>query len=304
MYDLNQIKPKAEFKYWFARKGITNQFDLFAQKPNSTGRIKQTRIGVCSIPLKSKDNITPDENFKDFDNVDFDAVKADFETFYKTRPEYVVGISVPKEKLRDPEENIAVYERLLTGCLLLQFNNDDKAIKAARRCLEWLRETDFYEAPASGNDRFHEAFPNGLIQHTLKVVNHIVALMQLRKFCSVAPYEAVLVALVHDWCKIGIYEQYLRNVKDETTGVWSHVSAYRYKSSEWPYGHGCSSMVLAKKYLQLTEEMALAIRWHMSAYSVAQNESYDLSEASSKFPMVHLLQWADQASVTIYGQEV
>jgi hypothetical protein len=234
------------------------------------------------------------------DTVDYDGIAKAFDDFKSSRPEYIVGMAVPKEIIETSGDNIVFFEELVYGCMLLTVKNEGKAIKIAQKYLDWLRTTDFAVAPAS--TVFHDAIPEGLLRHHLRTVNHIVALLELRRFKDVEAHEIILAGLLHDVCKVHLYEKYLRNVKDEATGVWSQVPAYRYRASPTPLGHGCSSLYISKKYFNLTMEQALAIRWHMGAWNVAQTESYDLSEANN-YPMVQLLQWADQASVTTYGQE-
>jgi len=301
MFDLSKIKPKSSFKYWFARQHITDLFDIFVCETDDAGETKYTRIGRCGTLLKNKYCITPDKNFKDYESINFDAIKSDFNDFFN-RPEYIIGIPVPKEILETTGINAATYEKLIAGCMLLHENDEEKALNNAKVYLDWLKETDFFVAPWS--TRFHDAEPEGLLKHTLRVVNHAIALMHLKKFSGVVLHEAILAALVHDLSKIGIYKSYLKNVKDDETGLWSKVPAYQYKTSDWPLTHGVTSMYLAGKFFKLSLEQNLAIRYHMGAFHMSQNDLSELSEANTRFPMVHLLQWSDSFSITIYGEEV
>lgn len=171
----------------------------------------------------------------------------------------------------------------------------EKAEKLTERCLKWLSNTDFYIAPAS--TVYHDSEPCGLLKHTLRVVDKMIELLSLPSFSRVARHEAVLTALVHDWCKIDFYEQYMKNVKDDVTGVWNKVPAYRYKGTDLPFGHGVTSMFMAQKFFKLSTEQALAIRWHMGEYGVSQKESHDLMDANEKYPIVLLLQFADRLSI-------
>jgi hypothetical protein len=222
--------------------------------------------------------------------------------FKSHRPEYVVGMPIPLDVINTSGDNAAIYEELIIGCLLLQYQDDEKALKVATRFLVWLRSEDFYTAPAS--TRFHDSEPEGLLKHSLRTVNNAIMLMGLKKFAHVVPHEAILCAAIHDISKVGVYEQYLRNVKDEEAGTWSQVPSYRYKTSEFPFGHSTASMYLGQKYFpDLSMEQVLALRHHMYSYGIAQSETSDLSDACSRYPLVHLIQWADQSSITLYGQE-
>lgn len=163
---------------------------------------------------------------------------------------------------------------------------------------KWIKETDFFKAPAS--TRFHGSFEGGLCQHHLDVYNETVDLIKLDKFKTIDPASAYLVALVHDYCKIGLYTPYLRNVKNEETGKWEQVQAFRYDKPQYPFGHGVTSMYLAQQFIPLSREQSLAIRWHMGEYNVCKNEESELQEARDRYPLVLLLQTADRFSITNY----
>ena len=166
--------------------------------------------------------------------------------------------------------------------------------------LKWLHSTDFYTAPASS--RYHESFQHGLLIHSLRVFNALVDIMWgVPSFASkVVPSEAVLCALVHDWCKIGYYESYEKNVKNEATGQWEKQTAYRINQRNIALGHGVTSMFLISRFLVLSPDCALAIRWHMGEYNVADNEVNELQKANSEVPLVYLLQFADRLACTDY----
>ena len=166
------------------------------------------------------------------------------------------------------------------------------------RLMSWMSLTDFFTAPAS--TRFHGSFEGGLCEHHIDVYNETVDLLTLDKFKDVNPVSAYLVALVHDFCKIGVYESYMRNVKNEETGRWEQVQAFRYDKPQYPFGHGVTSMYLISQFIRLTREEALAIRWHMSEYNCCKNEEGELQEARDRYPLVLLLQTADRMSITAY----
>lgn len=47
--------------------------------------------------------------------------------------------------------------------------------------------------------------------------------------------------------------------------------------------------------------MALAIRWHMGRWNVVDSEVNDLQTANENYPMVHMIQFADQLSIVNYN---
>lgn len=193
----------------------------------------------------------------------------------------------------DTRANIDVYNGILSSTFERR-GVDPSSV------LSWLASSDFYKAPAS--TRFHDSFFGGLLYHHLNVYNNMVDLLKLEKFKSLE-YDIdsiALVALTHDWCKIGLYEEYLRNVKNEETGRWEKVPAYRRYNFQFPFGHGVSSMYLIQKFINLTIDEALAIRWHMGSYQVDEHEQSELQEACDNYPLVRMIQFADQLACTNY----
>lgn len=167
------------------------------------------------------------------------------------------------------------------------------------KVLDWIESSDFYECPAS--TRYHDASPQGLLYHTLRVYNQMLDIIKLPKFTSVDLDSAALCCLVHDWCKIGMYEKYQKNVKDDNTGKWHKEDAYKYKETKpCALGHGVSSMFIASQHFKLTEDECLAIRWHMGAWQVTPQEMPDLRQANEKSPLVHLVQFSDQLAIVDY----
>lgn len=197
----------------------------------------------------------------------------------------------------------AVYETLLEQCCKARYGEDSTVHE---KMFEWIRTTDMYTAPASS--RYHEAFSGGLLVHSLKVYNESMDLLNLPRFVRSNDDEAgqqmkvsaAILALVHDWCKIGLYESYQKNVKNEQTGQWEKVDAFRKHQRGIPLGHGTSSMFLASKFFRLSAEEALAIRWHMGRWYVTDSEIDELQLANENYPLVHLLQFADQLSIVNY----
>lgn len=178
------------------------------------------------------------------------------------------------------------------------FEEKEATDKQWDRFKTWITQTDFFEAPAS--TRFHGSFEGGLCEHHVDVYNETVDLLKLDKFKDVDPTSAYLVALVHDFCKIGLYVPYTRNVKNDDTGQWERVQAFKYDKPQYPFGHGVTSMYLANQFIRLTREEALAIRWHMSEYNCCDNELSELQEARDRYPLVLLLQTADRMSIAAY----
>lgn len=212
----------------------------------------------------------------------------------------IVGTVGVKAKVTDTslDDLVDQYERLIGEIVFHRYPNET-GMRCLRPLLNWLRSTDFYRAPAS--TRYHESIAGGLLVHTLNVYNNILELRKAEQFSSVDIYSAALVALVHDWCKIDYYEAYEKNVKNESTGQWEKQTAFRVNQRSIPLGHGVASMFLAERFFKLTPDEALAIRWHMNRFRVCEDELNELQKANEKYPLVHLIQFADELSITEYA---
>lgn len=194
------------------------------------------------------------------------------------------------------------YDKLIAELIYRKYkdyNDEDITKKYIAKLVNWLHSTDFYTAPAS--TRYHESIVGGLLVHTLNVYNNVIELRHSHQFDMTDLYSAVLVALVHDWCKIGLYEPYEKNVKNDKTGQWEKQIAFKVNQTGIPLGHGVASMFLANRFFRLTTEEALAIRWHMGRFRVCDDEINEFQLANEKYPLVHLIQFADQLSITDYA---
>jgi hypothetical protein len=161
------------------------------------------------------------------------------------------------------------------------------------RLLNWLvNKTDFFTAPAS--TRYHGACKCGLVMHSLNVYHALKKLNDEEKLCS--EETIALVALCHDFCKIDYYRVSTRNKKNEKTGQWETVPFYAVED-KLPYGHGEKSVFIIERFLHLTTEEAMAIRWHMGGFDVsARGGSYDISEAYRQYPLAVMTHVADLMS--------
>lgn len=206
--------------------------------------------------------------------------------------------SILGQKVVSAENPVQDYLELMKEITYERASSEAVAEKSWRRFMDWISKTDFFSAPAS--TRFHGSFEGGLVEHHLDVYNEIVDLLTLPKFKDVNPASAYLVALVHDFCKIGLYDPYFRNVKNDVTGQWEQVQAFKYDKPQYPFGHGVSSMYLATQFFRLSREESLAVRWHMGSYRCATEDFSELQDSNERYPLVLLLQFADQLSITAY----
>ena len=218
--------------------------------------------------------------------------------------------------LFNSEVKINWYESLLAKAIIERATQRDHSITDTnyakvfpyiKNILEWLRKTDFYTSPAS--TKYHDARHGGLLDHTLEAYVQLVGLKSVPKFESVVNkqwWSAVFAILTHDWCKIGRYESYYKNVKNNDTGEWTQVLAYKLKEDDVTrFGHGTQSLIMAMQVcnsplLSLTFEEMAAIRWHMDAWDIGHYDDADLHKCNEKIPMVRMIQFADQLAITTY----
>ena len=160
----------------------------------------------------------------------------------------------------------------------------------AEELLEWLESTDFFEAPAS--TKFHGAYHGGLLEHSLNVCRELLE-SDINK--SVSTESLVICGLLHDVCKAGVYHPETKRRRDPDTGRWEDYQGYTF-SDPFPFGHGEKSVCLIARFIGLTKEEALAIRWHMGPYDdAAGSHAYKDARryANQRYPLVIALHDAD-----------
>ena len=163
--------------------------------------------------------------------------------------------------------------------------------------IEFIEKTDFFTAPAS--TRFHGSFEGGLLEHSMKVyeiLKHKVKNSVLD--LNVSDDTLIIIALLHDICKVNFYKVDYRNAKNER-GEWEKVPYYTVDDTI-PYGHGEKSVMMITEYMKLTVEEKYCIRWHMGF--TEPKEAYNtLGQAFKKFPLALILHEADLEATYFYN---
>ena len=163
--------------------------------------------------------------------------------------------------------------------------------------IQFLEKSDFYKAPAS--TRFHGSFEGGLLEHSMKVyeiLKHKVKNSVLD--LNVSDDTLIIIALLHDICKVNFYKVDYRNAKNER-GEWEKVPYYTVDDTI-PYGHGEKSVMMITEYMKLTFEEKYCIRWHMGF--TEPKEAYNtLGQAFKKFPLALILHEADLEATYFYN---
>lgn len=166
-----------------------------------------------------------------------------------------------------------------------------------RNCSLGLKNR-LFTAPAS--TKYHGSIEEGLVMHSLNVYEmfHEEVLNRAKRYSGVdtlddAEEEKVAIcALLHDLCKVNFYQKAYRNQKDND-GNW-HKVAYYTIDNQFCYGHGEKSVWLIQRFMKLTTEESVIIRWHMGGFDDSvKGGSYDLNGAWTKYPLGMLLHTAD-----------
>ena len=163
--------------------------------------------------------------------------------------------------------------------------------------INWLTKSDFFKAPAS--NRYHGAVEAGLLEHSLAVHKNLDRIIKSSIFdmdATIKSDSVIITSLLHDVCKANFYTVSQRNAKNEETGKWEKVDYYTIED-KFPYGHGEKSVYIINEFIHLSVEEAMAIRWHMGAWSASgYADQQALSGAMEKYPLILALQTADQAA--------
>ena len=175
--------------------------------------------------------------------------------------------------------------------------------KGMHDLVEYLEHgTDFFEAPAS--TKHHCAYVGGLAEHSLNV--HGVLVQLVETFGTRIPYDSIAItALLHDVCKTNFYVREQAWRKDDR-GKWESYTRWGINDL-LPLGHGEKSLFIISKFIQLSDEEAAAIRWHMGAWTDGVTSSYTLGKAYNaavdKYQLVMLLATADNLATHLIEKE-
>ena len=180
--------------------------------------------------------------------------------------------------------------------------------------LKWLETSDFFEAPASA--KYHMAIPGGLCRHSINVYKRLKGLLDYAygESCPFNEETIAIVSLLHDVCKIDCYDLGWKNqktydsekveaadrwqIKHDAAGdfIWESVPQYVF-NERFVFGHGEKSVYLIRNLMDLSNEEAVAIRFHMGAWQ--DGEKQDAGKAFAWKPLAFWLHMADSAATCI-----
>ena len=153
--------------------------------------------------------------------------------------------------------------------------------------VEELDKIGFFTAPASL--KYHGAYEGGLFDHSLAVAEALVNLTEKLGLNWSTPQSARIVGMYHDLCKC---DNYKREPFDEN---------FIYNPDILIPDHGTKSVIMTQKYIDLTDEEIVCIRWHMGAYETDPKMWNYYGRAIEEYPNVLYTHTADMIASKIVG---
>ena len=157
--------------------------------------------------------------------------------------------------------------------------------------MEYLEAAGFYEAPASKGH--HGAYKGGLFDHSLEVTYELMKLTDKLGLKWERKESPAIVGMMHDLCKIDAYI-----MVPDLKGKLGYC--YEYNRQQLLDGHGEKSCIMALKYIDLTDEEIMCIRYHMGAFE-GEKKWDKYSAAVAKYPNVLYTHTADMIASQIKG---
>lgn len=146
-------------------------------------------------------------------------------------------ITIEQEKMEDKEYVRIVFETIIKR-------------KGKEKLLAVMEDHGYFRVPAS--TKHHLNVTGGLARHSINVTNRMLNMPGMQEY----ELESIMICgLLHDLCKMDAYKL--------TPAGWT------YNEEKFPMGHGEKSVFIIMNSMKLTDEEALAIRWHMGGWDDA-----------------------------------
>ena len=154
--------------------------------------------------------------------------------------------------------------------------------------VKYLDEISFFEKPAT--NQFEFSYAGGLCEQALKECHELGVLCTAYAPDRYSEEDIIKVALLRNIYRAEMYELYSRNIRNEITGQWETVLAYRLSENRRMYGDvGLSSYLIIRNFFELTTEQVEAI---IQTASV-NNYSVDIRGVTKKYPLIALVKMAE-----------
>ena len=145
---------------------------------------------------------------------------------------------------------------------------------------KYLDKTDYFNKPAT--TQYFKAYAGGLCQYSLDLYYELAQLVNAYCTGTYTEEDVIKVALFKDIYKAELFEAYSKNVKNELTGQWESVLAYKYSENRPVYGDlAFSSYMVARKFVDQTEPGTSSLPRCVPYYPIDVSTSQTLARTTS-----------------------
>jgi hypothetical protein len=179
-----------------------------------------------------------------------------------------------------------IYQNKLNYLQLLNKLNVDLT-----ELYKYLDAVDYFNKPAS--HQYFKAYAGGLCQYALDLYFELCQLVNAYFPGKYTEVDVIKVALFRDLYRAELYESYLKSVKNDSTGAWDQVPAFKYSEHRSTFGDlNFNSYMIAKRYIDFTDEQIEAILQSNARSDYAG----DIHTIMRDYPLVTLTKMADLAT--------
>lgn len=154
--------------------------------------------------------------------------------------------------------------------------------------ITWMNDNDFYGTPCS--TKYHLCQEGGLAIHSINVYEAMLKLRDsLGMTDQISDESVVICSLLHDLGKCGDFDKcyYIPNILK--SGKQSEAEPYKTNSNLQSIDHEIRSVMIANRFINLTEDESMAILYHNGLYGKLMSGFSHPNET----PIMLLTHWAD-----------
>lgn len=167
--------------------------------------------------------------------------------------------------------------------------------------IQFLHDYQFYTSPATS--KYYGSYRGGLCEYSLDVYDKLKQLVEV--FYPDTKEETIIkLGLLQSLSKLYYYEEYERNVKDES-GKWTKVKDYKLRDSSNRFTFGnvyMNAYILASRYISFTEE-EICVLTNCDCNITNECSNQDLFAILNKYPLTTLLHTAILLSCSTKKEE-
>lgn len=178
-------------------------------------------------------------------------------------------------------------------------SESDYLVTENAKLMKYLQEEGFFTAPAS--TKYHGAYEGGLYDHSNAVFLRLQKLTEDNHLEWQRPESPFIIGYFHDLCKCDQYIKVPGKTIEVAGASFIDNDGYHYEfnTNTLLKGHGSKSVMILSRFINLTEEEMLCIRYHMGAYEKEEWAEFD--QAIRKYPNVLWTHMADQLASKVDG---